>query len=117
MSVQHVVLFAFPQEPTPELADEMITQIRGWRGVIPGIRALRVGADITGARTRGYHHLLYMEFDDEAGLHAYQQHPVHQDFLAWVNAHDITPLAFDYQLDETTVLLPHESVREPSSEE
>jgi hypothetical protein len=116
-TVQHVVLFAFPQEPTAELAEEMLAQIRGWVGVIPGIRALRVGADITKARTRGYHHLLYMEFDNEDDLVRYQQHPVHQQFLAWVIAHDITPLAFDYLLDATTVLLPREGAAVASTKE
>ena len=117
MSLQHVVLFAFPDEPAPDLANELTDQIRGWVDVIPGIRALRVGRDITGSRTRGYHHLLYMEFDDEVGLRTYQQHPVHQQFLTWVNEHDITPLAFDYLLDDTSVLLPRDNVRESSTKE
>jgi hypothetical protein len=116
-TIQHVVLFSFPQEPTAELAEEMIAQMRGWVDVIPGIRALRVGSDITKSRTRGYHHLLYMEFDNEDDLHAYQQHPVHQQFLAWVIAHEITPLAFDYRLDGTTVLLPREGAEAASTKE
>ena len=117
MSLQHVVLFAFPAEPTPDLANDLTGRIRGWVGVIPGIRALRVGADITGSRTRGFHHLLYMEFHDEFDLATYQQHPVHQQFLDWVNEHGITPLAFDYLLDDTTVLIPHDPVRDASTEE
>jgi hypothetical protein len=35
----------------------------------------------------------------------YQQHPVHQEFLRWVLDRDCTPLAFDYPLDDTTVIL------------
>jgi hypothetical protein len=35
----------------------------------------------------------------------YQKHPVHQQFLKWVLDRQCTPLAFDYYLDETTVVL------------
>jgi hypothetical protein len=108
MTVQHIVLFSFPDEPSAELADEMRSQILGWVDVIPGIRALRFGEDITKERTRGYQFLLYMEFDSVDDMRAYQAHPVHQRFLAWVMDHDITPLAFDYHLTHQTVLLPRE---------
>jgi len=106
MTLQHVVLFSFPQEPSAEVAAEMRGYIAGWVDVIPGIAALRFGRDLTNARTRGYQFLLYMEFADEDDLRTYQQHPVHQEFLAWVNANTITPLAFDYHLDGETVLIP-----------
>jgi hypothetical protein len=106
MTLQHVVLFSFPDEPTPEIAAEMRGYITGWPGVIPGIQALRFGTDLTNARTRGYQFLLYMEFADEDDLRTYQQHPVHQQFLAWVIENNITPLAFDYHLTAETVFLP-----------
>jgi hypothetical protein len=108
MTLQHVVLFSFPEEPTARLAEEMHAHITGWVDVIPGIRVLRFGEDITKARTRGYQFLLYMEFDNDDDLRTYQAHPVHQQFLAWVIEHNITPLAFDYHLTEETVLLPGE---------
>jgi hypothetical protein len=105
MTLQHIVLFSFPAEPSAEDAADMRNHILGWRGVIPNIRTIRFGRDITGARTRGYQYLLYMEFDDEDDLRAYQQHPVHQRFLQWVIDHNCTPLAFDYHLTDDTVLL------------
>jgi hypothetical protein len=37
-------------------------------------------------------------------MERYRAHPVHQRFLAWLNERDCTPLAFDYYLDEGTVL-------------
>jgi len=37
---------------------------------------------------------------------AYRDHPVHQAFLAWLNERDGVPLAFDYVLDDQTVLMP-----------
>jgi hypothetical protein len=66
----------------------------------------RLGTDITGARTRGYSHLLYTEFPDFVAMTAYRDHPVHQAFLAWLGKRDCVPLAFDYVLDDQTVLMP-----------
>jgi hypothetical protein len=37
---------------------------------------------------------------------AYRDHPVHQAFLAWLNERECVPLAFDYTLDDQTVLMP-----------
>jgi heme-degrading monooxygenase HmoA len=104
VTIQHIVLFSYPQELSTADAAEMRRQVEAWPGVIPGFRALRFGRDLTDARTRGYQYLLYTEFDDEDALVTYQQHPVHQEFLAWVLDHDCTPLAFDYHLDESTVV-------------
>jgi hypothetical protein len=103
--LQHVVLFSFPTDLDAQDAAELRRQIEGWPGVIPGIRALRFGTDLTGERTRGYQYLLYMEFDDQDTLRAYQGHPVHQRFLRWVLDHSCTPLAFDYHLTDRTVLV------------
>jgi heme-degrading monooxygenase HmoA len=111
MTLQHIVLFSYPEELSDEDATEMRRQVQEWPSAIPGFRALRFGRDLTDARTRGYQYLLYTEFDDVDALHAYQQHPVHQEFLAWVTAHECTPLAFDYHLDDETVFpltTPHD---------
>ena len=106
MTIQHVVLFSFPEEPAPETYDEMRAMIAEWPGAIGHMRRLRFGADVTGSRTRGYSRLLFMEFDSTEELHAYQQHPVHQRFHRWVVDHECTPLAFDYALDDHTLLMP-----------
>jgi hypothetical protein len=105
MTLQHIVLFSYPDELSTEDAAEMRRQIEAWPGVIPGIKALRFGRDLTGERTRGYQYLLYTEFDDEDTLRAYQGHAVHQQFLRWVLDHDCTPLAFDFHLTDQTVFV------------
>lgn len=104
MTLQHIVLFSYPQELSATDDAEMHRQIHAWPAHIPGFRVLRFGRDLTGERTRGYQYLLCTEFDDVDALHAYQQHPMHQKFLAWVTKRSCTPLAFDYQLDDTTVV-------------
>lgn len=106
MTLQHIVLFAFAQELDPEDAAEMRAQIMAWPEKIGGIDVIRFGRDITGARTRGHQYLLYTEFRDVAALTTYQLHPVHQHFLTWVLDRECTPLAFDYQLDQDTVVWP-----------
>jgi hypothetical protein len=103
--LQHVVLFSFPTELSAADWEDMQRQVRSWPAEIGGIDEIRLGPAIDDARTRGYQYLLYMEVTDLDALVAYQQHPVHQVFLQWVIDHDCTPLAFDYYLDETTVVL------------
>jgi hypothetical protein len=106
MTLQHVVLFAFPEDLDEAGAADMRGQVQAWPEAIGGINVLRFGTDLTGARTRGHQYLLYMEFDDETALRAYQQHPVHQRFLAWILDRDCTPLAFDYELTRNNVFWP-----------
>jgi Stress responsive A/B Barrel Domain len=110
MTLQHVVLFSFPRELSAPEYDDMKRQVASWPEAIGGMSRLRFGADLTGARTNGYSRLLYMEFAGPDELKRYQQHPVHQAFNRWILERDCTPLAFDYFMDENTVLIPeHDS--------
>ncbi|MCU1614214.1 MAG: hypothetical protein JWO98_1754 [Frankiales bacterium] len=105
MSLQHVVLFSFPDDLGPEDDAEMRRLVEAWPAEIGGMTSIRLGRSFNEERTRGYQYLLYTEFPDVETLVTYQQHPVHQRFLRWVLDRDCTPLAFDYLLDETTVIL------------
>jgi hypothetical protein len=108
MTLQHIVLFAFARDLDKADAADMRAQIASWPELIGGIDVIRFGTDPSGARTRGHQYLLYTEFGDEAALVRYQQHPVHQKFLAWVLDHQCTPLAFDYHLTHDTVIWPQD---------
>jgi hypothetical protein len=105
MTLQHIVLFSFPQKlsVTDEVA--MRAQVAAWPQEIGNILKLRFGCDLTGSRTNGYAYLLYMELADLDALHSYQSHPVHLRFRAWLDARGCTPLAFDYYLDAHTVFV------------
>jgi hypothetical protein len=105
MRLQHIVLFSFPEELSAEDWADMQQQVKSWPEEIGGFLQLRLGQSINTERTRGYQYLLYMEVPDEAALASYQQHPVHQYFLRWVMERNCTPLAFDYFLDESTVVV------------
>jgi hypothetical protein len=105
VSLQHIVLFSFPEDLDGADEAEMRRHVASWPTAIGGMTAVRLGRSINDERTRGHQFLLYTEFPDVPTLVAYQQHPVHQEFLRWVLERHCTPLAFDYPLDESTVLL------------
>jgi hypothetical protein len=105
MSLQHIVLFSFPNELSEADDADMRRQVEAWPAEVGGMTAIRLGRSFNEERTRGYQYLLYTEFPDQAALVAYQQHPVHQQFLRWVLDRDCTPLAFDYDLDDATVIM------------
>jgi hypothetical protein len=106
MTVQHIVLFSFPSELSQADAGQMRDMVASWPAQIGLMSKCRLGTDLTGARNRGYSRLLYTEFPDLEAMKAYQVHPVHQKFVDWLAERDCTPLAFDYYLDDETVLMP-----------
>lgn len=105
MSLLHTVLISFEPPLGPEDAEEMRAQVRTWPEEIGGFEELAIGAPLLTERTRGYHQLLHIVVADEAALERYQLHPVHQSFAAWVRERGGTVLAFDYVLDEDTVVV------------
>jgi hypothetical protein len=106
VTVQHIVLFSFPRELTEAEAGQMLDMVASWPAQIGLMTKCRLGTDLTGARNRGYSQLLYAEFPDLESMKAYQEHPVHLRFVDWLKELECTPLAFDYHLDDETVLMP-----------
>jgi hypothetical protein len=94
--IQHLVLFRLREEAGPDVEEEMRRQIARWVG-LPGLLRLRFGRD-TLERADGYQFGLYTEFSDAAAYAAYQVHPLHQSFLAWVLERPFDVLRFDYPL-------------------
>ena len=105
MTVQHIVLFSFPRELSADEAGQLRAMVASWPQQIGLMTRCRLGTDRTGARTRGYGYLLFTEFPDVDALNAYRAHPVHVQFMDWLAERDCTPLAFDYHLDDQTVLM------------
>ena len=105
MTLQHIVLFSFPRDLTADEAAQMRGMVASWPSQIGLMTKCRLGTDLTGARNRGYSYLLYTEFPDVEAMRAYQVHPVHVKFSEWLKERNCTPLAFDYLLDEQTVLM------------
>jgi len=116
VTVQHVVLFNFPRPLSAEDEAAMREMVASWPSEIGLMSKCRLGTDLTGARTRGYSHLLYTEFEDVDTLSRYRAHPAHVRFSDWVTERDCTVLAFDYHLDQGTVLMPEPKGRKGAPE-
>ncbi len=100
--LQHIVLFKFATALTAEQDARMREMVAAWPAAIGTMTELRFGGDLTEARSRGYQYLLVTVFPDAAALAAYTAHPVHQDFIRFLDQHDCERLAFDYYLDAST---------------
>lgn len=112
MTVQHVVLFAFPDPLPAAEAERMRAMISAWPEQIGGFARLRFGTDLNqGERARGNQYLLLTEHADLPALRAYQQHPVHLEFAAWVRDRGCQVTAFDYELDDGTCLVTESTGR------
>lgn len=103
--LQHVVLLKFAPALTAAEDAEMRAMVSRWPDVIGLMDELRFGGDLTGERARGYQYLLVIVFADADTMAAYVAHPIHQEFVAWLDAHGCERLAFDYYLDESTSLV------------
>lgn len=104
MSLLHAVLLSFDPELGSADVDDMYAQVRAWPDDIGGFEHLAIGPPLLTGRTRGYQYLLHVVVPDEVALERYQVHPVHQRFADWVRERGGLVLAFDYVLDEETVI-------------
>jgi hypothetical protein len=105
VSLQHVVLLAFPDKLGADDEAEMRRQVEAWAETIGGISAIRFGPALSPDYSQGYQYLLFMELPDDASYQAYLGHPAHLAFGGWIMERKCTPLVFDYPLDDTTVIL------------
>lgn len=64
--------------------------------LIPSIHHLQVGIDL-GETANNWDFALLIDFDDTAGLDAYQQHPEHQRVAAFVREHASARSAVDFE--------------------
>jgi Stress responsive A/B Barrel Domain len=104
VSVQHVVLLAFPEKLGADDEAEMRRQVANWPGSIGGISALRLGSPLAADYAQGFQYLLFIELEDEAALQNYLGHQDHVTFGGWIMERSAKPLVFDYVLDESTVI-------------
>jgi hypothetical protein len=100
--LQHVVLMKYRAALSADEDAELRGIVWSLPGQIEELRACHFGPDLTGARTQGYHYLLYTELRDIDALAAYVAHPAHQVLVHWLDSHGCQRLAFDYYLDATT---------------
>lgn len=104
VKAQHVVLFKFAVDLTPEEEDEMFRRVASWPESIPGFTGLRVGRDVSG-RSGGFQYLLFTEFESEEAHQAYYSQPAHVAFSQWVSERGCEVIRMDYALQEGNLLL------------
>ena len=96
--IEHIVLFQWKPEATPEAIDAALEAVRALKEQIPGIIELTCGTNFSD-RAKGYTHGIYVRFTDRAALEAYGPHPIHQEVVQ----NHIVPiraeiLAVDYEV-------------------
>jgi hypothetical protein len=86
--LKHVVSWKIADTASPEGQEKIASIVAGLEslvGTVPSIRALGVGPSVV----TGPNHWdlgLVVDFDDEAGLEAYQVHPEHQKVGAHIRS-------------------------------
>ncbi len=79
----HVFAFQWKAGTSEAQKDRAGKEISAFQGVIPGLLQTHVGENIS-PRAKGYTFGGIMQFEDEASLEEYFQHPAHQALLAWL---------------------------------
>lgn len=99
MTLRHVVAWRLATDDPAERAAQaarITAELRALDGVVPSIRAISVGPDIVGGGN--WDVALVADFEDEAALEAYVQHPAHQDVVAYVRSVVAERVAVDFAL-------------------
>lgn len=100
MTIRHIVTWKMAADDAPTRAAhaaEVAELLRALDGVVPSIRSLSVGVnalDIAGNSDVA----LVADFDDEAGLEAYQTHPAHQAAVGFIRSVTGSRSAVDFAL-------------------
>jgi hypothetical protein len=100
--VAHVVLYQPRPDLSPEERDELERALHAAVREIPSIRRVIIGERIhlgtayESLMRTDYTYLATFEFDDEAGLRAYLEHPAPQQLGALFYTCSTAALAYDY---------------------
>ncbi len=74
--VRHVVTFVFRDGTTPEQIDAVTAGLESLPGLIPEIRAYRVGADL-GINAGNHQYAVVADFETVEDYLVYRDHPAH----------------------------------------
>lgn len=79
--LRHIVLLRWTPEATEEQKQQAEAGFRALPGAIGQIRGLACGPDL-GLSTGAFDFAAVLDFDDEQGWRAYQEHEAHRAFVA-----------------------------------
>ena len=95
--IEHIVLFKWKEDATPEAIAKAVTELRALKGQIPGVLDLTCGTNYTD-RAKGFTHGLVVRFNSRAALEEYGPHPAHQHVVQnYINPIREDILALDYE--------------------
>jgi hypothetical protein len=119
--IAHVVLYELRPDLTPAERARFAAALRAAVTAIPTIRRVNIGrrrsigASYDSAMPAGYGFIGILEFDDEAGLKAYLEHPAHAELGTLFWQCSARTLVFDYELtDLDSAAQPGFSSSDPS---
>jgi hypothetical protein len=99
--IKHIVAWKFKDEALGATKAENLLRARAaiesLRESVPSVRHLEVGFDIGAARDP-WDIVIYSEFDDRAGLDAYQVHPEHVKVAELIGEMRELRAAIDYEV-------------------
>jgi hypothetical protein len=96
--IEHIVLFRWTPEASPEAIESTMTEVRALKGKIAGIVDLTCGTNFCD-RAKGYTHALVVRFANRAALDAYGPHPEHQRVVQkFINPIRADTLAVDFEI-------------------
>lgn len=80
--IKHIVMVNFKPELSSEQATEAIKKMLEALSQIPGVKNLTAGQGIGVIKPPPYATVMLIDFDDEAQLKAYLEHPTHKAVVA-----------------------------------
>ena len=99
--IKHIVMWKLKTEAEgndKETNGKLMKQkLEAIANLVPGMLKLEVGFDL-GLDASGYDVILYSEFENEAALAAYQQHPEHKAVFPFIGAVREERVAVDYEV-------------------
>ena len=106
--IAHIVLFRPRGDLTPQARQELASAFQVALGEIPSIRCARVGRRLIHGRAyealmrADYPYAAVLEFDDQAGLAAYLEHPSHERLATQFFQVCEEALVYDFELKNGT---------------
>lgn len=100
MTLRHVVTWKMAATDPTERAQHaagIVSRLEGLVGVVPSIRSLSTGVNALPIEGN-WDVTLVADFDDAAGLDAYQMHPAHQEVVGYVRSVSGGRCAVDFEI-------------------
>ncbi|MCE5234635.1 MAG: Dabb family protein [Clostridiaceae bacterium] len=92
--VKHIVCHKYTDKAE---AEKIAGMLMGLMGKVPSLRSMQAGADFLNS-ARAYHLGLVAEFEDRAGLEAYQNHPAHVKVKEYIHTVLADSVSVDFEL-------------------